>query len=67
MRNIYVPDMNCKHCAKRITEALEKAGISNFEIDLEAKKIVAKASDEEVGIIISVIDKAGYSPTEATV
>ena len=67
MRNIYVPDMSCKHCVKRITEALEKAGFSNFEISLEAKKIVAEVSDEEVGRIISILDEEGYSPTEATI
>jgi len=67
MRTIYVPDMSCKHCVKVITEVLQKAEITNFEIYLEEKKIVAEVSDEEVKTIISVLDEAGYSPTEGTV
>jgi len=52
--------MNCKHCAKKITEALNKAGISAFEIDFEVKKITAHISDEEAEKVISVIEEAGY-------
>jgi copper chaperone len=67
MHTIYVPDMSCKHCVKKITEVLEKAGFSNFEVDLEGKKIVAEVSDEEAAKIVSIIDEAGYSPKEATI
>jgi len=67
MRVFYVPDMNCKHCVKRITEALNEAGFSNFEIELDAKKVTAKVSDEEAKKILSVLEEAGYYPTEATI
>ena len=67
MRTFYVPDMSCKHCVKMITEELNKAGFSDFEIDLETKKITIKASEEESGKILSVIEEAGYSPTEGTI
>ena len=67
MRTFYVPDMSCKHCVKSITEALNEAGFSDFEIDLEGKKVMAKATDEEAAKIISVIDEAGYSPAEAAI
>jgi copper chaperone len=67
MYTFYVPDMSCKHCVKRINEALVEAGFSDFEIELEGKKIVAKISQEEVEKVLSVIEEAGYSPTEATI
>jgi copper chaperone CopZ len=67
MHTFYVSDMSCKHCVKRITEALQKAGISDFEIDLEVKKITARASDEEVKKVLLAIEEAGYSPVEATI
>ena len=67
MHTFYVPDMSCKHCVKMITDELNKAGFSDFEIDLNAKKITAKASEEEAGKILSVIEEAGYSPMEATI
>ncbi|MCL1876357.1 MAG: heavy-metal-associated domain-containing protein [Synergistaceae bacterium] len=67
MHTIYVPDMNCKHCVKRITEALNEAGFSDFEVDLEGKKVAAKVSDEEAKKILSRIEEAGYSPVEATI
>ena len=67
MHTFYVPDMHCKHCVKRITEALNEAGFSNFEIDLEVKKVTATVSDEEAKIILSVMEEAGYCPTEASI
>jgi len=67
MHTFYVSDMSCKHCVRTITEALNEAGFSDFEIDLEAKKVTAKVSEEEAGKIRSVIEEAGYNPTEATI
>ena len=67
MHTFYVSDMNCKHCVKAITEALNGAGFSDFEVDLEGKKISANVSQEEVQRVLSVVEKAGYSPVEATI
>jgi copper chaperone CopZ len=59
--------MSCKHCVKRIEEALLEAGLSDFEINLEAKKIMVNVSHEEIEKVLTVINEAGYSPMEATV
>jgi copper chaperone CopZ len=67
MHTFYVPDMNCKHCVKRITESLNEAGFSDFEVDLEAKKVTAKVTDEAAKNILSILEEAGYSPVEATI
>ena len=67
MRTFYVPDMSCKHCVKRITEALEKANFSNFETDLEGKKVTANVSDEEAERFILTIEEAGYTCSEGTI
>ena len=67
MHTFYIPDMNCNHCVKRITEALNEAGFSDFEVDLEGKKVTARVSDEEAKKTLSIIEEAGYSPVEATI
>lgn len=67
MHTFYVPDMNCKHCVKRITEALNEAGFADFEVDLEGKKVTARVSDEGAKKVLSVIEETGYSPVEATI
>lgn len=36
-QTIKVPDMMCKHCAKKVTTALEGLGVTEVEIDLDAK------------------------------
>ena len=67
MRTFYIPDMNCVHCVKRITEVLNEAGFSGFEVCLDMKKVTAEASDEEAKTILSVIEEAGYNPVESTI
>ena len=67
MHTFYVPDMSCKHCVKRITEALTEAGFSDFEVDLDAKKVSANVSGDDAKKFLSVIEEAGYAPTEATI
>lgn len=64
MHVYYVPDMNCKHCQKVITEALQAAGITDFTVDLENKKVTAPGDTSK---ILGILENAGYSPKEATV
>ena len=67
MRTFYVPDMSCKHCVKAVTEALNEAGFSDFEVELETKKVTIKVSDDEAKVVLSAIEEAGYSPVEASI
>ncbi len=56
-----VPDMSCHHCVKRISEALNGLGISEFKIDLENKEI--SVNTDNLGSVINVLDEVGYKAT----
>lgn len=38
-KNIYIKDMNCKHCVKRIEEGLKPLKLKKLKIDLKNKSI----------------------------
>lgn len=62
MSTYFVPDMNCKHCAARITKALNDAGFADVQIELEAKKVNVEGDAVKA---LAAIEKAGYSPEAA--
>lgn len=53
-----VPDISCNHCKMRITKALEAAGIQEFDVSVELKKVTAEAQD--AASVHAVIEDAGY-------
>ena len=53
-----VPDISCNHCKMRITKALEAAGVKEFEISVELKKVTAETQD--AAAVQAVIEDAGY-------
>ncbi|MDY3868959.1 MAG: heavy-metal-associated domain-containing protein [Pyramidobacter sp.] len=58
MAVFHVSDMNCGHCAKRITEALERAGYTGFTVDLASKTVTVDAPADAV---VALLDDAGYT------
>jgi copper ion binding protein len=61
-KRILVEGMSCGHCVKHVKEALsELNGVTNVEVNLEAKTAVLEASgevsDEDIKF---AIDDAGY-------
>lgn len=61
-KKILVEGMSCGHCVKHVKEALsELNGVTNVEVNLEAKTAVLEASvevkDEDIRF---AIDDAGY-------
>lgn len=61
-KKILVEGMSCGHCVKHVKEALsELSGVTNVEVNLEAKTAVLEASvevkDEDIRF---AIDDAGY-------
>ncbi len=56
-----VPDISCNHCKMRISKALEAAGVKEFEVSVEAKKVTAEAA--EAASLQAVIEDAGYDAT----
>ncbi len=57
---VTVRDMNCGHCVATIDKALENAGITEREINLEKKTVTFDSSHIEKGL--EVIQNAGYTP-----
>ncbi|HRV97098.1 MAG TPA: heavy-metal-associated domain-containing protein [Aminobacteriaceae bacterium] len=56
-----VPDISCNHCKMRISKALEAAGVKEFEVSVESKKVTAEAQD--AAKVQAVIEDAGYDAT----
>ena len=62
MKKVFsVPDMSCGHCVGRIKKALDAAGISGYEIDLDSKEVRVDTDAPEK--ITAVLDDAGYPAT----
>ena len=56
-----VPDISCNHCKMRISKAREAAGVKEFEVSVESKKVTAEAQD--AAKVQAVIEDAGYDAT----
>ena len=56
-----VPDMSCDHCKMRISKALEAAGVKEFEVSVEDKRVTAEGAD--ASYIQAVIEDSGYDAT----
>lgn len=61
-KKIAIEGMSCQHCVSHVKEALsELNGVTNVEVDLEAKLAVLEASadvkDEDIKY---AVDDAGY-------
>lgn len=56
-----VPDISCNHCKMRISKALEAAGVKEFDVSVESKKVTAEAQD--AAKVQAVIEDAGYDAT----
>jgi copper chaperone len=53
-----VPDMSCEHCVKAISKALEGAGFSGYEVDLNAKEVRVETDAPEK--VAAILDDEGY-------
>jgi len=61
MKTISVPDMMCENCVKRITTALQGAGLK-FEVNLPGKTVSVDGNDEQVRTAITELEDLGFSP-----
>lgn len=60
-RVISVPDMHCSACVKRITTALNAAGL-NFEVSLENKTVTVDGCENCLATAIAEIEDLGFEP-----
>ena len=56
-----VPDISCNHCKMRISKALEAAGVKEFDVSVEEKRVTAEAQD--AAAVQAIIEDAGYDAT----
>lgn len=58
---INVKGMNCKHCEKRVDEALKSLGLKKIKIDLKTGEVSFKNQDEvSFEVIKEKILETGY-------
>lgn len=56
-----VPGMSCGHCRAAITAEVENvAGVSEVDVDLDAKRVTVAGAMLEDAAIRAAIDEAGY-------
>lgn len=55
---VYVPDMSCGHCVKRITGILESMGVEGFIVSLDEKRIYSDFRLEDE--VLKALADAGY-------
>lgn len=56
--SVYVPDMSCGHCVKRITGILESMGVDGFVVKLDEKRIFSDSRLKED--VLKALADAGY-------
>ena len=60
MKTIYVPEMMCQNCVRRITEALTEAKL-NFTVDLDTKTVSINGCENCLKTAINELDDLGVS------
>lgn len=58
-----VPEMHCEKCVKRITDALNTAGL-DFEVSLESKSVTINGCDNCVKTAIDELADLGFTASK---
>ena len=61
MKTIYVPEMMCENCVRRITDALNGAELK-FSVKLEDKTVTIDGCQHCVATAVSELEDLGFSP-----
>ena len=59
MTKLNVPDMHCEMCVKRISNALNEAGL-NYSVSLKDKTVIVQGDEASVKAAISALDDIGF-------
>ena len=60
MKTVYVPEMMCQNCVRRITEALTEAKL-DFTVDLDTKTVSINGCENCLKTVINELDDLGFS------
>lgn len=61
MKTLSVPDIRCKNCVAKVTNALDNSGIEHKDVVLETKTV--EVDDSAVEKACSVLDDIGFPAT----
>ncbi|GAB5046877.1 heavy-metal-associated domain-containing protein [Thermodesulfovibrio sp. TK110] len=57
---IFIEGMSCEHCIKRVSQALEKAGVAEADVKIGEATIVFDENKTNLARIAKAIEEAGY-------
>ena len=60
MKTVYVPEMMCQNCVRRITEALTEAKL-DFTVDLDSKTVSINGCENCLQTAINELDDLGFT------
>ena len=60
MKTVFVPEMMCQNCVRRITEALTEAKL-DFTVDLDTKTVSINGCENCLQTAINELDDLGFS------
>ena len=62
LHKINVPDMHCENCVKRISNALNEAGIK-FSVELENKTVTVDGCEHCLKTALTELEDLGFTPS----
>jgi len=57
---IFIEGMTCNHCIKRVTEALELAGVEEADVKIGEADIIFDENKTDIKRIAKALENAGY-------
>lgn len=57
---LFVKDMSCEHCVKKISEKLSETKL-DFNVDLSKKAVIIEGNSDDVYVAKNAIQQAGYT------
>lgn len=63
MKKIFVPDMHCENCVRRITEAIKQIGV-DATVDLKTQTVTVNGCDHCFKKAMDEIYDLGFTPEE---
>ncbi|MDI1472902.1 MAG: cation transporter [Thermodesulfovibrio sp.] len=57
---IFIEGMTCNHCIKRVTQALELAGVEEADVKIGEANIIFDENKTDIEKIAKALEDAGY-------
>lgn len=57
---IFIEGMSCAHCIKRVSQALEEAGVTEADVKIGEATIIFDETKTNIDKIAKALEEAGY-------